>query len=379
VHLLRITSAFSRFIYSFRVRHQAFYSKKYAIILDGITFIIYNLFNLFDHLVSFSFFREDEITANSIALQLGYGDALRYFYYYNLIHSSKSGLLVRKYYDYKHPSTNQMLALMEKEMNLDDSELDVFSVHNKIEAVRNASDNNIRNSKVLSWYQYKAKNDDPYFLYELGMIYLKGRYGLIIDNERALLYLEKAREQGYVPAFYQIALYHYTLKEEHFKSFDYFKHASLHEYYLAYKYYAHCLAYGIGTQINQNEAQIWYKLASEKSDKEAINYLSLIGHTFVYSDHSNKNIEVEQDYYIFHSVFNAERIYDNHTTILTVQFQRNIIILLDDLGNEFGRYGFTGDRFIRKNVIVYDAENKNHNTSIFYTRKHIASSHIEKS
>ena len=369
VHLLRISSAISRLIYSFRVKNQAFFKKKFSIVFDMLVFAIYNLFNIFDHIVSNSFFRKDEIKANSIAIALGYGDSLRYFYYFNYINASQEGLLVRKYYDYKHPSTKQMLELMELDMNLDESEIDVFAVHKKIREVRNISGLKDKNNKILQWYQYKATSNDPYYLYELGIFYSKGKHGIAVDNELALDYFELAKKQDYTPAFYQIALYHYNRKDNDIEAFEYFKFAAENEFMLAYKYYAECLAYGIGTMINNEQAQVWYRLAAQNGDKEAINYLSFIGNTFLYDYHTNKLAKIEEDSYICESVFSIDRVVADQKIRLHAKFQRNLIILFDEAETEFGRFGFTGDKLVRRNVLIHETEDVIYKTTIVYKRQ----------
>lgn len=369
VHLLRISSAISRLIYSFRVKNQSFFKRKYSVIADVFVFIIYNLFNIFDHIVSNSFFRQDEITANSIAFELGYGEALRYFYYYNFIHASKEGLLVRKYYDYKHPSTKEMLDLMESEMHLDPSEIDVFAVHNKIQEVKNTTGLKEKNQKILQWYQYKVSSNNPLFQYELGLIYWKGKYGLVANKELAIHYFELAKKQDYIAAYYQLGLIYYKQKEQDIEVFKLFKYAAKNEFQLAYKYYANCFAYGIGTEVDNDEAKIWYELAAHNGDKEAINYLSLIGKTFVYESHTNKNVSIEEDSYICNSAMNVDRVVGNQVTKYHAIFQHQSIILQEEDGREFGRFGFSGDQLVRKNVIIHETEGVVHKTTITYNRQ----------
>ena len=369
IHLLRITSIFARQIYTFRFKKRKWFKYPLMKIFDYILLVIYHLLSVLDHLVSNPFYREDEIYANQIAVEIGYGDSLRYFYYNSMISTSEDIKYFSKHYDCKHPSSMEMLKRLESDMSLDESEKDVFAVNDVIYKVINTNNINERYEKIVNWYLYKAKEDKPVILYELGMIYLLGKYKMKIDEEKALKYLNQAKDKGYLPAHYQVALYNYEhMSIDETMIYEDFKYLKDQELSSAYVYYAFCNAYGIGVQENQEEARKWFEKAAKLNNRQALNYLDVIGQVFEYEYHSNNLVDVEQDSYYFESI---NRVIHTVGSKESKTYQMKLIgsnILLMDGDDTIATFIVSKDRIVRKNVVIKKDEDKTYKTLITYKR-----------
>ena len=366
VYLLRITSIIARQIYTFRYKNRKYFNSKLMKPFDYILLGVYNIFNLFDHIVTNPYFREDEIFANSVAAKIGCGESLRYFYYNSIINTKEDIKFISKYYDYKHPSAAIMIEKLEDEMNLDKSEIDVFAVNHVIRKIRNADSLADKHHKIMSWYEYKSAQNIDIIFYDLGMIYLRGKYGCTIDKTKSKEYLLKAKELDYLPAIYELSIINYDDKNYQESFYD-FSYLAEKEYKKAYIYLANSYAYGNGTVKDQEKAYKLYKLAAEQNNIAAKNYLTVINQTFKYLSHTNKAVEITEDRYIFNSVDEVIRIDSNNNKYqYSFKLFKSVVILLNDNNDEYTRFYISKDKIIRKNVLINKDESKSYKTNITY-------------
>ncbi|XFA98745.1 sel1 repeat family protein [Candidatus Izemoplasma sp. B36] len=366
VYLLRITSIIARQIYTFRYKNRKYFNPKVMKPLDYLLLGVYNIFNLFDHIVTNPYFRRDEIFANSVAAKIGCGESLRYFYFNSLINTKEDIKLISKYYDYKHPSASVMIEKLESEMNLDDSEIDVFAVNNVIRKIRNTNSLTDKHNKIMNWYHYKSTQNIDIIFYDLGMIYLRGKYGCKIDKTKSIEYLLKAKDLKYLPAIYELSVIHYN-NRNYQESFNDFNKLVEKKYRKAYIYLANSYAYGYGTKKDNEKAYQLYKLAAEENNIMAKNYLTIINQTFKYQSHSNKAVEIVEDRYIFNSVDDVIRIDSNNNEYkYSIKLFKSFVILLDDNNKEYTRFVISKDKIIRKNTIIRIDESKIYKTNIVY-------------
>lgn len=366
VYLLRITSIIARQIYTFRYKNRKYFNSKIMKPFDYILLGLYNIFNLFDHIVTNPYFRQDEIFANSVAAKIGCGESLRYFYFNSLINTKEDIKFISKYYDYKHPSASFMIEKLENEMNLDESEIDVFAVNNVIRKIRNTDSLTDKHYKIMNWYKYKATQNIDTIFYDLGMINLRGKYGCKIDKTKSIEYLLKAKELDYLPAIYELSVINYNDKN-YLESFNDFNDLVEKGFKKAYIYLANSYAYGYGTIKDKEKAYQLYKLAAEQNNITAKNYLMIINQTFQYLSHTNKSVEILEEKYTFNSVDDVIRIDSNNNEYkYSFKLFKSVVILLDDNYDEYTRFVISNDKIIRKNVLLQVDETKSYKTNITY-------------
>lgn len=365
VHLLRITSVFSRQIYAFRYMNRKIFDYPIMKQLDYLLMGVYNIFSLMDHLVSFPYYRADEIYANSVAVKIGYGESLRYFYYNSILNTQKDIRFIISHYDYKHPSTEKMIDLIEEEMNLDSSEIDVFAVNNKIQTIRNADSIKSKNEKIMNWYRYKESEDNEIIYYDLGLIYLRGKYGCDKDISKSKYYFAKAKDLDFYPAIYELALLNYN-DNLYELAYDDLEYLVTKDFEKAYIYYALCLAYGHGTEENPITAYKYFSLAGEQKNSLAKNYLMVMNKTVVYSSQSNNDFVYRGDKFIFKSVNEVIRVDElENESRYSLKIHNSFLSLLDENMNEYIRLYINKNGIIRKNVL-FEIEEEKHFTDITY-------------
>lgn len=103
----------------------ALFNKKKLIfkIVIFLLLFIYILFSLNNMIFTYPFLIQDEFTANTIAVNLGYGDSLRC--YYGLAKLDNDNDFLRKI-DFMHPKVIDMLDRINKELNIKDEYLDMY-------------------------------------------------------------------------------------------------------------------------------------------------------------------------------------------------------------------------------------------------------------
>ena len=114
---LKVSTTLSRVLYLTIVA--MFNSKKKFVknISYGL-FIPYYIINLNNMVFTFHFLRNDEITANSIAVELGYGDYLRSYYGLAKLYEQDPFLVKCDFY---HPSIDKMIHCMNQKMKINNS------------------------------------------------------------------------------------------------------------------------------------------------------------------------------------------------------------------------------------------------------------------
>jgi hypothetical protein len=368
IHAFRVSSILSRRIYMFRYQKRNFFSTTIGKLLDPLFWLIYNIFSLLDHFAINPFFNDDELYANKIAVDIGFGDSLRYFYYNSFINMNDEAKTIKKYYDFRHPSAKKMLDRIEEQMMLDHSEIDVFAVHNRIYKVRNAKNNKVRNQKIMKWYEYKASKNIDSIFYDLGQIYETGKYEVDISNETAISYYSKAKELNYSPAIYRLILLQYKIGIEDEKMF--YKDVSKlckDKFTKAYIYLAYCYAYGIGTEIDDLKADKYFILAANEKDSNGLRYKSVINQEFIYSSHTNKEVQIKSHKILFNSINEILIKYDDEVFKCRGVFETNQLVLFKD-DEKYGILSIKGDMITLKHFKVI-SDSQEHIISIVYIKE----------
>lgn len=101
--------------------------KKLTNIIANIFFIPYYIVNLNNLIFTYHFLKKDEITANSIAVNLGYGEYLRCYYAEVLKYDDNK--LFRKA-DLMHPSIKMMIDKLNFELGIKNELLDIYYINN---------------------------------------------------------------------------------------------------------------------------------------------------------------------------------------------------------------------------------------------------------
>ena len=101
---------------------------------------------------------------------------------------------------------------MEKYMDLDEYNKDVYAVDDKIYYVVNKTNVNEQNIAKFNFYIHKANQDNPYVNEKIFDCYYRGK-GVDRDIDKALQYALKAESQGSKSGYFNIAVC-YEQKEE---------------------------------------------------------------------------------------------------------------------------------------------------------------------
>ena len=111
---LKVSTMLSRI---FHLTITAFYNSKRSWLnnLAYVFYVPYYIINLNNIIFTYRFLRNDEITANKVAVKLGFGDYLRC--YYGIALNIGEDPFLRKC-DFFHPSIKEMLNNMNKDMNI---------------------------------------------------------------------------------------------------------------------------------------------------------------------------------------------------------------------------------------------------------------------
>lgn len=80
-------------------------------------YLLYIIINFFNHLIIYPFLREDENIANEIAIKLGYGNELLYYYKQIKYNEDIYSIKLQRLTDFEHPHVDKMINLMIKQLN----------------------------------------------------------------------------------------------------------------------------------------------------------------------------------------------------------------------------------------------------------------------
>ena len=167
------------------------------------TFLYYLMKSLtwLDEFILFKYLRREEYQANKNACLISNGQSLRTYYYH--VHRRRRK---QKYeFDVIHPTPRAMIIRMEKHMNLDKYNKDVYAVNDKIYYVVNKMNVKEQNIAKFDYYTHKANQDNPYVNNRLSDCYFKGK-GVQKDIEQALSYALKAERQGSTKGYFNIGV-----------------------------------------------------------------------------------------------------------------------------------------------------------------------------
>ena len=132
-----------------------------------------------------------------------------------------------------------------------------------------ASKGNTVIDELLSflWFKMAALNGHVLAQYELGNCYLYGK-GIKANKETAFVWYDKAVKNGDPWIQYEVGQTYEFIGEEK-KAFECFKKSAESGYDLALQKMGECYEYGIGVEINKDEAQKWYDKFPEKENELA--------------------------------------------------------------------------------------------------------------
>lgn len=125
---LKVTSVISR-VFHLSIAALLNNDKTASKIIAWILFIPYYIINLNNLIFTYHFLREDEITANSIAAKLGYGEHLRCYYAVALKYDNSK--LFRKS-DFMHPSIEVMIEKLNEELKIEKELIDIYYINNAL-------------------------------------------------------------------------------------------------------------------------------------------------------------------------------------------------------------------------------------------------------
>lgn len=80
-------------------------------------YISYVTINIFNHFVINPFLRKDELIANDIAIKLGYGNELLYYYKLIKYYEDSYAIKLQRLVDFEHPNVDKMINLMVYQIN----------------------------------------------------------------------------------------------------------------------------------------------------------------------------------------------------------------------------------------------------------------------
>lgn len=187
--------------------------------VEGFLYYLMKSLTWLDEIILFKYLRREEFQANKNACLISDGHSLRTYYYH--VHRRRRK---QKYeFDVIHPTPRTMILHMEKFMDLDEYNKDVYAVGDKIYYVVNKMNVKEQNIAKFNFYIHKANQDNPYVNNRLSDCYLKGK-GVEKDVDKALFYALKAETQGSTKGFYDIGSC-YELKEDFDNALTYYTKA----------------------------------------------------------------------------------------------------------------------------------------------------------
>lgn len=187
--------------------------------LEGFLYYLMRFLTWFDEIILFKYLRREEYEANKNACLISDGHSLRTYYY----HVHRRRRRQRYEFDVIHPSPKSMILRMEKYMDLDEYNKDVYAVDNKIYYVVNKMNVKEQNIAKYNYYIHRADQDSPYVNNKISECYFRGK-GVKKDIESALKYALKAESQGSEKGYYNIGVC-YEMKEDYENALIYFNKA----------------------------------------------------------------------------------------------------------------------------------------------------------
>lgn len=187
--------------------------------VEGFLFYLMKFLTWLDEIILFKYLRREEYKANKNACLISDGQSLRTYYY----HVHRRRRKERYEFDLIHPSPKKMILRMEKYMDLDEYNKDVYAVNDKIYYVVNQMNVKDQDIAKFNYYIHKANPSNPYVNERISECYFRGR-GVDKDIDKALEYALKAEDLGSKKGYYNIGLC-YELKEDYDNALLYFEKA----------------------------------------------------------------------------------------------------------------------------------------------------------
>jgi hypothetical protein len=187
--------------------------------VEGFLYYLMLWLTWLDEIILFKYLRTEEYLANKNACLISNGESLRTYYY----HVHRRRKRQRYEFDLIHPAPKKMIMRMEKYMDLDEYNKDVYAVDDKIYYVVNKLNVNEQNIAKFNYYIHKANQENPYVNNKIFDCYFRGK-GTDRDINKALEYALKAEKQGSKSGYYNIG-HCYELLEDYENALIYFNKA----------------------------------------------------------------------------------------------------------------------------------------------------------
>lgn len=118
------------------------------------------------------------------------------------------------------------------------------------------------------------------------------------DYQKAIIWLQKSAEQGYVNAQNELGYWFhmgYGVAKDQKKAFSWYKKAAEQGYDIAQYNVGLCYEYGRGVQQSESDAFLWYKKAAEKGYKSA---LYALGCCFYYAKGTSRDYQLAYEFFM---------------------------------------------------------------------------------
>lgn len=236
-------------------------------ILDLYLYIMFMLLSLLDEIILNPFMREDEYLANTYALTITDGRALRVYYQKGIKQYQKATMR----YDLKHPPVYKMLERLEEQMDLSEHEKDVYAVGTKIYHIHNATSKVERNQKTHNYYYHVLEHTEEVSLllarnFEIGQ-------GTQKDIEQALNFYKKAFHFGNKRVSIHIATI-LIQKENYKEAITYLLEAASQNMKVAYYELGKIYEHGLSVEPDIDQALDYYKQGAEHNERRCVKKVS---------------------------------------------------------------------------------------------------------
>lgn len=216
---VKLTNVFRALIVSIRHSFMRRKNREMNVVAETILYYIMKSLTLIDEHILFKYLRREEYLANKNACLISDGHSLRTYYY----HVHRRRRKQRYEFDVIHPAPKAMILRMEKYMDLDEYNRDVYAVDDKIYYVVNKMNVKEQNIAKFNFYIHRANQDNPYVNSKISECYFRGK-GVQKDIDQALNYALKAESQGSTKGYYNIGVC-YELKFDYENALIYFHKA----------------------------------------------------------------------------------------------------------------------------------------------------------
>lgn len=187
--------------------------------VEGFLYYLMRSLTWLDEYILFKYLRIEEYEANKNACLISDGFSLRTYYY----HVHRRRRKQRFEFDVIHPAPKAMIIRMEKYMDLNEYNKDVYAVDDKIYYVVNKMNVRDQNIAKFNFYIHCGNQENPYVNNRISDCYFKGK-GVEKDIDQALFYALKAESQGSTKGLFNIGQF-YELKEDYENALVYYSKA----------------------------------------------------------------------------------------------------------------------------------------------------------